>query len=623
MTITAPDAPTLPSLNDPANFNTRALALFSWLVTEYIPWLETLAGVTEDGEINGTPIGQKAAAAGKFTTLLADSLGGAAVQSSATDATVGKLMKVGAFGLGGSSLPTLDDCNKAGLVSGIYRTNSSTLNGPPAGNDWGMMFVLVAGPIVTQLWLSDGTSSFHAEERMWVRSGSMGGTYSDWQQMITGVGNQKINGKLQVEDGSAGHAIADNFVVSKNAGDVGMSLLTRDGDGFARFYLGSQTDTQAAKVQHNENTDELTVQAKGDLVLQSGGTNDHVTVDSSGKVGIGRSPAAYLDVLNNVAGHAANFESGSGNASNNHAMGVSHNSASFTNDVVRIIAAKSGNSDYSLLTARSGGGADIEFLLTGDGLGKSDRGWEGTGADYAEYFEWLDGNPDAETRTGLSVVLDGDKIRPAQDGETPIGVISANPSVVGDGDIDRWKGKYLRDDSGAYIWEDYEAVSWTETVTETETVQEQATEAQERTREVIEVTNGQAVKKIVTETVQVPLFDEFPLVDEAGNDLGTYRVPRMVEVVRETAKDVGRSYAADEVPEGVTVPTDAERVTQKRRKLNPEYDPSQPYIPRAERPEWDLVGLMGKLRIRKGQPVAPSWIKMRDVSAEVEEWLVK
>lgn len=29
MTITAPDAPTLPSLNDPANFNTRALALFS------------------------------------------------------------------------------------------------------------------------------------------------------------------------------------------------------------------------------------------------------------------------------------------------------------------------------------------------------------------------------------------------------------------------------------------------------------------------------------------------------------------------------------------------------------------------------------------------------------------
>lgn len=29
---------------------------------------------------------------------------------------------------------------------------------------------------------------------------------------------------------------------------------------------------------------------------------------------------------------------------------------------------------------------------------------------------------------------------------------------------------------------------------------------------------------------------------------------------------------------------------------------------------------MGKLRIRKGQTVAPGWIKMRDVSAEVEEW---
>ena len=32
---------------------------------------------------------------------------------------------------------------------------------------------------------------------------------------------------------------------------------------------------------------------------------------------------------------------------------------------------------------------------------------------------------------------------------------------------------------------------------------------------------------------------------------------------------------------------------------------------------------MGKLRIRKGQPTAPSWIKMKDEGDDVEMWLVK
>jgi len=253
--------------------------------------------------------------------------------------------------------------------------------------------------------------------------------------------------------------------------------------------------------------------------------------------------------------------------------------------------------------------------------------------------------------------LPGFKLRPAtwlDDPEDIIGVISANPSVVGDGDIDRWKGKYLRDAFGAYIREDYEALSWSEVVTETETVHEQASQAQERTREVIEVVDGVAVKTVVTETVQVPLFDEFPLVDENGDPVmrqvqigmtdpvldedGSevepaqpiyesqqviHQEPRMVEVQRQTTREIEHSYAADEVPDGVAVPADAERVTQQRRKLNPEYDPSQEYTPRADRPEWDTVGLMGKLRVLKGQPVGARWIKMRDVSDEVEEWLVR
>ena len=57
--------------------------------------------------------------------------------------------------------------------------------------------------------------------------------------------------------------------------------------------------------------------------------------------------------------------------------------------------------------------------------------------------------------------------------------------------------------------------------------------------------------------------------------------------------------------------------------LNPNYDKEKTYIARENRKEWDVVGLMGKLRIKKGQKTGANWIKMRDVSDTVEEWLVR
>jgi hypothetical protein len=193
-----------------------------------------------------------------------------------------------------------------------------------------------------------------------------------------------------------------------------------------------------------------------------------------------------------------------------------------------INCARAASSAYTFLGAYSGDSADREFNLRGDGTGLCDGSWTGGGADYAEYFEWSDSNLDAEDRRGISVVLDGEKIREAVAGEDPIGVISGNPSVVGDAAWNKWSGKYLRDDFGTYIQEDYE------------------------------VTND-----------------------------------------------------------------DGNTVIQQRRKLNPAYDPDVEYVSREQRSEWDCVGLMGKLRIRKGQVTGSRWIKMRDINDSVEEWLVR
>ena len=75
-----------------------------------------------------------------------------------------------------------------------------------------------------------------------------------------------------------------------------------------------------------------------------------------------------------------------------------------------------------------------------------------TGADYAEFFEWADGNPNAEDRIGLAVTLDGEKIRIANHGDDVIGIVTGSASVLGDSAKHEWKYKYLLDDYGRTIY---------------------------------------------------------------------------------------------------------------------------------------------------------------------------
>lgn len=78
----------------------------------------------------------------------------------------------------------------------------------------------------------------------------------------------------------------------------------------------------------------------------------------------------------------------------------------------------------------------------------------GTGVDYAEYFEWIDGNPNAEDRRGRFVTLEGEKIRYATaEDNYVLGVVSAEPCVVGGGQTEMWHNQYLTDVFGAKIEE--------------------------------------------------------------------------------------------------------------------------------------------------------------------------
>jgi hypothetical protein len=242
-----------------------------------------------------------------------------------------------------------------------------------------------------------------------------------------------------------------------------------------------------------------------------------------------------------------------------------------------------------------------------------------TGGDYAEYFESRDGK---EINAGISIALDNGKIRPAKKNETPIGVISANPGIVGGVHIE-WPKKHLRDEFGRVIMEEFkeeimkpkkEKIKKDRQKMEKKTVKEEV-----KRTEVVKI-KGKYCQKEITETIEreieEPVFEELDLYDAAGiNKIGKHKIPLMETYEEEI--DV-----LDDNGQPVMVGS-GKYETKTRPKINPDYDETKEYIPREKRPEWNCVGLLGQLPLRKGQPVAPTWIKIKDISKDVELWLVK
>lgn len=96
------------------------------------------------------------------------------------------------------------------------------------------------------------------------------------------------------------------------------------------------------------------------------------------------------------------------------------------------------------------------------------KAYNSSGADFAEFREWLDGNPDNEDRVGYFVTREGLKIKKANAGEYVAGVTSGNPCLVGNSD-ECWRGKYVLDNFDRFIEETFE---YEETIKDEETGEE-------------------------------------------------------------------------------------------------------------------------------------------------------
>ena len=96
----------------------------------------------------------------------------------------------------------------------------------------------------------------------------------------------------------------------------------------------------------------------------------------------------------------------------------------------------------------------LAFKVLSDGSVHADKEYTSPCADYAEYFEWADGNQNNEDRAGYFVKLKDGKIVLCEDFDTPLGIVSATPAIIGDSGEMHWQGKYVTDDFGRIQYHD-------------------------------------------------------------------------------------------------------------------------------------------------------------------------
>lgn len=292
--------------------------------------------------------------------------------------------------------------------------------------------------------------------------------------------NSHAEGNSTMASGDYSHAEGRNTVASKACAHAeGVSTVASGGDSHAE----GQNTTASGNYAHAEG---VGVEASGNASHAEGfftkavGANSHAEGSNTEASGNNSHAGGYY-----TTAYLGQYVQGHYNSTS------TTGSISGTSGTALII----GNGDSSSKRSNA-------FRVTYEGAVIGKQAYSTTGADYAEFFEWEDGNRDNEDRVGIFVTMEGEKIKKAVFGDYILGIVSGSPAVIGNFD-ECWRGQYLMDEFGRFIYESSE------------------------------------------------------VEDEDGN------------------KCICVGY-----------------------KQNPDYDPKQTYVPRAERKEWSVVGMVGVLSVR-------------------------
>ena len=334
-------------------------------------------------------------------------------------------------------------------------------------------------------------------------------------QSLEGSGTE-LTGNYNAAVGyRSGQAIQTGFGNSLVGRESGKALTTGSDNVFLGLQAGSVVTTGVDNIAIGQNTGPATNSGTGNILIGNTITpsgNNKLIIDYQGFSTASTDAFIYGEMDNDLLKVNSNSTTDVVIFNNTH--------ASFTETMLRLTTTKAANSDFDFV--KCGADSVNQFRVSGDGVVYAINTTVQSAADYADMFEWSDGNSEAEDRIGLSVVLDDGGVLPATVRDDPddiVGVVSGTACMIGNSAWSHWEKKFLKDDFG----------------------------------------------RVVMETVD-------------------------------------------------------EKVTPI---LNPEYDEAREYHARMARSEWAVIGLTGRIHLRKGSPAHPSWKKIRDVSAVSEEWLVR
>ena len=351
----------------------------------------------------------------------------------------------------------------------LYLTPSSE-TGVPAGGESGQILG----------WESSGTAKWCNEVKDLVVSG----TYSQGRKSGSNIGHYShAEGGETTASGDYSHAEGYRFYKTQFPSENSYFLYTT-ATGEGAHAEGGGTTAEGIN-SHSE----------GGGSMASG---DYSHAEGRGCVSSGKSSHAECN-FTKATGDYSHAE-----GTNTEALTCQHVQGHCNDTSLGVAGESSGTKGTAFVIGNGTGSANsnaCRITYAGAVIGKA--AYASTGADMAEFREWLDGNPDNEDRRGYFVTMDGMNIKIAEPGDYICGIISANPSLIGNND-EAWMGRYVFDEFGAFVYEDYE----------------------------------------------------------------------------ETDPETGETH------------------TYTHYKLNPDYDPTRTYEFRADRPEWDYVGLCGVINTR-------------------------
>ena len=486
-------------------------------------------------------------------------------------------------------------------------------------------------------------------------SGELDAATLDISGAIDIAGNSQFSGTIKVgaaatpggtiaittaDSGATAHADADELVM-ENAGVAGLSILSFNNN-YGNIYFGDGQDNDIGKITylHTDNSMSFTTNTAVNLKIDSSGDasfTGNIKIEDDKYLIFGTGDDFNIGLPADEA--RISFSRGTTPSDDQHARfnGLASNSTT----MLDLRAGEGKGPALVLLQDQGDDNADLWAIgqFAGDNGANTSIHWTSytsgswvnkmrlntsavldvAGAvnasatlDYAEYFEWKTelANDAKITETyGMTVVLDGNKVRLAKTGEEAkvLGVVrpTGTSAMVGGSESLAWKHQYEKNVWGESVYEEYTLVKWVE-----------------------KDADGKITKRHSYHKDRIPakVLIEDIYLDKSEHNWHTL-ASNLTSDNLVVPSTVAEKSAANYV-EKTTYKKDKGEYKKDdklmRRKINSSYDSTKTYVGREQRrKEWCIVGLLGQVEVRAAAIVPTSWTKMKNLETDIDMYYIK